>query len=71
MHYTRDIQLLVTESLRTNVRKGSCVEVCTNDVDARETIDLVVVWGRVGAAPEEVVKPEFSVCVFSGEEKIH
>ena len=54
-----------------NVRKGSCVEVCTNDVDARETIDLVVVWGRVGAAPEEVVKPEFSVCVFSGEEKIH
>ena len=63
--------VLATESLRTNVRKGSCVEVCTNDVDARETIDLVVVWGRVGAAPEEVVKPEFSVCVFSGEEKIH
>ena len=66
----RDIQLLATESLGTKVRKGSCVEVCTNDVDARETIDLVVVWGRVGS-PEEVVKPEFSVCVFSGEEKIH
>ena len=62
---------MVTESLRTNVRKGSYVKVCTNDVDARETIDLVVVWGRVGTAPEEVVKPEFSVCVFSGEEKIH
>ena len=71
MHYTLYIQLLATESLRTNVRKGSCEEVCTNDVDARETIDLVVVWGRVGTAPEEVVKPEFSVCVFSGEEKIH
>ena len=40
----------------------------TNDVDAPKTIDLFVVWRRL---PEEVVKPEFSVCVFSGEDKIH